>query len=214
MVSHHGQQAAGAPIKDEGLICFGAGCVEKGNRSACFGDKRGPVTPTGGATRARATFGAGAQRVSVERARRCDKAHAVGAASRSENHAFGRRFKPASINRPIASDRVKSNAALSRKRPGRVCNHPTRPNHNSADQRDRSRGIGTFGSEGLGERVVRYRGTGANQILHATGRVLRQANRQSYDRCRLCRGDTPIVREQLQKAGVRLAHMLDAALGK
>jgi hypothetical protein len=25
---------------------------------------------------------------------------------------------------------------------------------------------------------------------------------------------TPIVREQLQKAGVRLAHMLDAALGK
>jgi hypothetical protein len=26
--------------------------------------------------------------------------------------------------------------------------------------------------------------------------------------------NTPIVREQLQKAGVRLAHMLDAALGK
>jgi hypothetical protein len=26
--------------------------------------------------------------------------------------------------------------------------------------------------------------------------------------------NTPIVREQLQKAGVRLAHLLDAALGK
>ena len=26
--------------------------------------------------------------------------------------------------------------------------------------------------------------------------------------------NTPIVREQLQKAGIRLAHMLDAALGK
>jgi hypothetical protein len=26
--------------------------------------------------------------------------------------------------------------------------------------------------------------------------------------------NTPIVREQLQKAGVRLAHMLDTALGK
>jgi hypothetical protein len=26
--------------------------------------------------------------------------------------------------------------------------------------------------------------------------------------------NTPIVREQLEKAGVRLAHMLDAALGK
>jgi hypothetical protein len=26
--------------------------------------------------------------------------------------------------------------------------------------------------------------------------------------------NAPIVREQLQKAGVRLAHMLDAALGK
>jgi hypothetical protein len=26
--------------------------------------------------------------------------------------------------------------------------------------------------------------------------------------------NTPIVREQLQKAGVRLAHILDAALGK
>jgi hypothetical protein len=26
--------------------------------------------------------------------------------------------------------------------------------------------------------------------------------------------NTPIVREQLQKAGVRLAHMLDGALGK
>ena len=26
--------------------------------------------------------------------------------------------------------------------------------------------------------------------------------------------NTPIVREQLQKAGVRLAHVLDAALGK
>jgi hypothetical protein len=26
--------------------------------------------------------------------------------------------------------------------------------------------------------------------------------------------NTPVVREQLQKAGVRLAHMLDAALGK
>jgi hypothetical protein len=26
--------------------------------------------------------------------------------------------------------------------------------------------------------------------------------------------NTPIVREELQKAGVRLAHLLDAALGK
>jgi hypothetical protein len=26
--------------------------------------------------------------------------------------------------------------------------------------------------------------------------------------------NTPIVREQLQKSGVRLAHLLDAALGK
>jgi hypothetical protein len=26
--------------------------------------------------------------------------------------------------------------------------------------------------------------------------------------------NTPIIREQLQKAGVRLAHLLDAALGK
>jgi hypothetical protein len=27
-------------------------------------------------------------------------------------------------------------------------------------------------------------------------------------------GNVPIVREQLQKAGVRLAHLLDAAVGK
>jgi hypothetical protein len=26
--------------------------------------------------------------------------------------------------------------------------------------------------------------------------------------------NTPVIREQLQKAGVRLAHMLDVALGK
>jgi hypothetical protein len=32
--------------------------------------------------------------------------------------------------------------------------------------------------------------------------------------CRLRPGGPPIVREQLQKAGVRLAHLLDVALGK
>jgi hypothetical protein len=53
------------------------------------------------------------------------------------------------------------------------------------------------------------------KILHARGSVLRQASGESDDRSALCgRKRAPVVREQLQKAGVKFAHTLDAALSK
>jgi len=53
------------------------------------------------------------------------------------------------------------------------------------------------------------------KILRPAGLILR-ASRPSEGEDRRCyiTSNTPIVREQLQKAGVKLAHMLDAALGR
>jgi hypothetical protein len=42
----------------------------------------------------------------------------------------------------------------------------------------------------------------------------RQSSEATTPRKEYVAANTPIIREQLQKAGVRLAHLLDAALGK
>ena len=76
-------------------------------------DKRGPVIRQGVPKRTWSTFGSRAESVPAKRAPLCGKSHAVSAFR--ESHAFGRRFKPASINCLRATDRL--TFALTTRRP-------------------------------------------------------------------------------------------------
>jgi hypothetical protein len=82
------------------------------------------------------------------------------------------------------------------------------------DHAGQNRELDPFGADGLGKRVLRHRWTGTDEILRSTGRVLRSAIWESHIDAAYVAVNAPVIREQLQKAGVRLAHLLDAALGK
>src|SRR6185436_1805437 len=82
------------------------------------------------------------------------------------------------------------------------------------DYASKDREVDALRCQGLGERDIRNSGPAADQVLRrAGGSCNLQPGSVKVDAAYIA-ANGPVVREQLQKAGVRLAHLLDAALGK